>query len=83
MRAFGIIGGGAALAFTAAGIGGLGLLGPVAGVGAVGNIQTQTILPYLLSTLCCRCSRSRRYNDCSGYVLHALLQISNRPVLHT
>ena len=49
MRAFGIVGGGAALAFAAAGLGGLGILGPVAGVGAVGNIQFN--LPYILYTI--------------------------------
>ena len=45
MRAFGIIGGGALLAFASAGFGGLGLLGPVAGVGVLGNIHTT--LPYI------------------------------------
>ena len=38
VRAFGVIGGGAALAF-AGGAAGLGLLGPVAGAGALGNIK--------------------------------------------
>ena len=42
MRAFGIIGGGAALAFASV----LGVLGPIAGVGAVGNIRTILICIY-------------------------------------
>ena len=38
VRAFGVIGGGAVLAF-AGGAAGLGLLGPVAGAGVLGNIK--------------------------------------------
>ena len=39
VRAFGLIGGGAVLAF-AAGAGGLGLLGPAVGIGVVGKTYT-------------------------------------------
>ena len=54
MRAFGVVGGGAVLAFTA-GLGGLALLTPLtglAGVGALGNIKLKNQLSNMLLVIC-------------------------------